>query len=541
MQAIDTDLEQAAPVDPAVGCEAVDGMPPLPLTSRGERRNPRETASGATEDPRSVPSSNDLLNELLELRNDVSAEGRTLWRQWNARSGRGRFRVGALNLAHYLTLRHRDLRGLQDALMTYGLSSLGRLEGRVLANLDAVIGALAAMCGTMPAHHPRRRAFFRGERLLRANTDELFGPAAVGLSRPAILVTLPSEAASKVEFMIALLRNGANAVRINCAHDDPQSWAAMIRNLRAAETATGRRACVLADLAGPKVRIGRISVAPDRARLAIGDEFLLVAGPFAALDRFPVQATCEPAGIVQRLAEGDPVFLDDGKLSGIVERNVPEGVVVRVRHTGPKGFKLKPEKGLNVPMTELGLLALTDEDRHSLDFVAQHADLIGYSFVQSAADVRLLQEELAKRRPTDWARIGLIAKIETPVAVRNLPEIIVQAARHQPFGVMIARGDLAVEIGFERLAETQEEILWLCEAAHVPVIWATQVLESLVKKGIPTRGDMTDAAMSARAECVMLNKGPYVAEAVAMLDRLLVRMTQNQSKKTPKLRRLNSW
>ncbi|MBK1836574.1 hypothetical protein JHL17_04045 [Azospirillum sp. YIM B02556] len=264
-------------------------------------------------------------------------------------------------------------------------------------------------------------------------------------------------------------------------------------------------------------------------------------GPFAALDRFPVQATCEPPGIVERLAEGDPVFLDDGKLSGTVERRVPEGAVVRVRHTGPKGFKLKPEKGLNVPMTELGLLALTDEDRHSLDFVAQHADLIGYSFVQSAADVRLLQEELAKRRPADWSRIGLIAKIETPVAVRNLPEIIVQAARHQPFGVMIARGDLAVEIGFERLAEMQEEILWLCEAAHVPVIWATQVLESLVKKGIPTRGDMTDAAKSARAECVMLNKGPYVADAVAMLDRLLVRMTQNQSKKTPKLRRLNSW
>ncbi|MBK1837183.1 hypothetical protein JHL17_07140 [Azospirillum sp. YIM B02556] len=227
--------------------------------------------------PRFVPSPNDLLTELLELRNEVSAEGRTLCRQWNVRGRRRRFRVGALNLAHYLTLRHRDLRGLQDALMTYGLSSLGRLEGRVLANLDAVIGALAAICGTMPVHHPRPRAFFRGERLLRANTDELFGPAAVGLSRPAILVTLPSEAASKADFMIALLRNGANAVRINCAHDDPQSWAAMIRNLRAAEAATGQRATVLADLAGPKVRIGRISVGPNRARLTAGDEFLLEA------------------------------------------------------------------------------------------------------------------------------------------------------------------------------------------------------------------------------------------------------------------------
>jgi pyruvate kinase len=125
--------------------------------------------------------------------------------------------------------------------------------------------------------------------------------------------------------------------------------------------------------------------------------------------------------------------------------------------------------------------------------------------------------------------------------VRNLPEIIVAAASRQPLAVMIARGDLAVEIGFERVAEMQEEIMWLCEAAHVPVIWATQVLESLVRKGLPSRGEMTDAAMAARAECVMLNKGPYLVEAVAALDRLLGRMAQHQTKKTPRLRALQSW
>jgi pyruvate kinase len=106
---------------------------------------------------------------------------------------------------------------------------------------------------------------------------------------------------------------------------------------------------------------------------------------------------------------------------------------------------------------------------------------------------------------------------------------------------MIARGDLAAEIGFERLAEIQEELLWLCEAGAVPVIWATQVLETLVKDGVPSRGEMTDAAMSARAECVMLNKGPALAEAVEVLDRLLTRMSANMSKKTPTLRALKSW
>lgn len=119
--------------------------------------------------------------------------------------------------------------------------------------------------------------------------------------------------------------------------------------------------------------------------------------------------------------------------------------------------------------------------------------------------------------------------------------MLVRAAGHQPTAVMIARGDLAVEIGFARLAEMQEEILWICEAAHVPVIWATQVMESFLKTGVPSRGEMTDAAMAARAECVMLNKGPYLFEGLALLDRLLGRMSGHMAKKTHLLRPLSSW
>jgi pyruvate kinase len=106
---------------------------------------------------------------------------------------------------------------------------------------------------------------------------------------------------------------------------------------------------------------------------------------------------------------------------------------------------------------------------------------------------------------------------------------------------MIARGDLAVECGYERLAEVQEEILWLCEAAHVPVIWATQVLESLAKSGMPSRAEITDAAMGERAECVMLNKGPHILDAIRVLDNILQRMQAHQSKKRSMLRRLHWW
>jgi pyruvate kinase len=157
---------------------------------------------------------------------------------------------------------------------------------------------------------------------------------------------------------------------------------------------------------------------------------------------------------------------------------------------------------------------------------------------------RLLQQEypeFEKRSSGRVSRLAIVAKIETAIAVSNLPELIVHAAGKHAFGLMIARGDLAVEIGYQRLTEIQEEILWICEAAHVPVIWATQVLESLVKDGAPSRGEMTDAAMAERAECVMLNKGPFIAEAIAILDDVLTRMEAHQSKKTPQLRALHSW
>ena len=193
--------------------------------------------------------------------------------------------------------------------------------------------------------------------------------------------------------------------------------------------------------------------------------------------------------------------------------------------------KLLPDKGINFPDTLLNLCPLTEKDKQDLDFIVSHADIVGYSFVQNTSDIDLLEQELQTRQSKRLNPLAIVAKIETPQAICNLPELIVHAAGKYPFGVMIARGDLAVEIGYQRLAEMQEEILWLCEAAHVPVIWATQVLEKLVKKGIPSRPEMTDAAMSERAECVMLNKGRYQGEAVRILDDILRRMQEHQLKK----------
>ena len=192
-------------------------------------------------------------------------------------------------------------------------------------------------------------------------------------------------------------------------------------------------------------------------------------------------------------------------MRGHILRRTANGLVARIEDGRAKGIKLKAEKGLNFPGVDLGLYPLTERDSADLDFITRHADMVGYSFVETAADVTKLQKELAARRE-DWRSLALVAKIETPRAVHNPPEIIVAAAGRQPLAIMIARGDFAIELGFERLAEMQEGILWLCEAAHVPAIWATQVLEGLVTKGLPSRGEMTDAAMAARAECIMLKR-----------------------------------
>ncbi|HVZ14774.1 MAG TPA: pyruvate kinase [Bauldia sp.] len=473
--------------------------------------------------------------DVAALCRKVSDEGRRQFTRWRPAIVRRRFAPSALNLAHYLELRQTDLRPLQRRLMALGLSSIGRSESRVMATLDAVLAAVHLAQGrTMAAPPPSERQFFRGEGLLRQNADEILGAPPPGRSG-CIMVTLSGNAADDPAVLRDMVQRGANLVRINCAHDGPAAWARMIANARAASP----KVRVLMDIAGPKVRTGKVVVGV-RDRVTPGDEILLAETIDASLVDPPFQCAVSLPAILSRLKVGDRVLVDDGAATGVIARRQYHGIVVKVATTPPKGFKLKPEKGLVFPGVDLGLSPLTEKDRRDLDFAALNADLIGYSFVQSATHVALLQDELKQRRK-DWQRLGLVAKIETSAAVRNLPQIMVAAASRQPLAVMIARGDLAIELGFERLAEMQEEILWLCEAAHVPAIWATEVLSGLVSSGLPSRGEMTDAAMAARAECVMLNKGANVGAGIETLDRLMRRMAGHQVKKTPTLRALTSW
>ncbi len=484
-----------------------------------------------------------LLNHLQRLRQTIIHEGEATFSRWQPLIERQTFVNSSINLAYYLALRRQDLRQLQIALMPWGLSSLGRIEARVLPNLDAAIATLGAICAQEPHLLPSRpplAAFFEGDRLLKQHTEEVFGKSPHS-RQVRIMVTLPTEAADNYELVRELIQRGTDCIRINCAHDTSAHWLAMINHLRQAEAETGLTCKVFMDLGGPKPRLGKVLLPTNQQRLHQGDQLQLTCDIPTSPAKNTFQANCTIPEILQQLEIGTRVWIDDGKIGAKVESLFSEGVMLRITHARPKGEKLKSDKGINFPDSLLNLCPLTSKDLQDLDFVATHADMIGYSFVQQATDIELLQLELKARLGATWHTPAIIAKIETPEAVKNLPELIVRAAGKQPFGVMIARGDLAVEIGYQRLAEMQEEILWLCEAAHVPVIWATQVLENLVKKGIPSRAEITDAAMAERAECVMLNKGAYITEAVTILDDVLTRMQAHQSKKTPQLRALHSW
>ena len=290
--------------------------------------------------------------------------------------------------------------------------------------------------------------------------------------------------------------------------------------------------------------VGQLPPLPQAISLSPGDVLTVTSaelmGQPAIVDEAgnicqPARIGCTLSQVFQDVKVGDRIFFDDGKIGGIIREIGENEFNVEITYAAGGMAKLRAEKGINLPDTQLDLPALTAKDLADLAFAARHGDMVALSFVQRPEDVEQLIAEL-NRLGAD--QVGIILKVESKSAFEHLPKLLLTALRHPPVAVMVARGDLGVEVGFERLAEVQEEILWLCEAAHVPVIWATQVLESLAKRGTPTRAEVTDAAMGGRAECVMLNKGPYIEKAVHFLCDVLQRMQSHQEKRTATLRQL---
>ena len=427
-----------------------------------------------------------------------------------------RHKLSAANLLHYLSLRSKDIRALQDYLHQAGLSSLNNSESHIRSQVLAVQKHLGVSVGTAEP------GYSTSQKLLKEKSVALFGNCS-NSGIPCIMVSFDTSFATNYYLVKRLLLSGMNIARINCAHDDADTWLEMIKHVKTASESTGLPCKIYMDLAGPKIRTNIFSGKKKRVEVEEGAKIYLVE-TFGMYSDLPEIGITE-YGIVRQLKKGDKVLFDDGLIEAQVESLRPGAAQIVIQRISSKKPFIKNEKGINFPGSDLVVSALTDFDRRCLPFVLTHADMLGYSFVNTAADLMELQNEIKDKA------IPIIIKIETPSAVKNLPELLLQGMQKEHFGVMIARGDLAVEVGFERMSEVQDEILWICEAAHIPVIWATQVLESLNKSGVATRAEVTDAAHAIMAEVVLINKGENTLQVIETLKDILQRSGGHRTKK----------
>lgn len=453
------------------------------------------------------------------------------------------FKESGRNLIHYLILRSKEIRGMQEYLHHNGLSSLTNSESHTLSQLLYVLSWLDPSKGIVSETACN---FKTASKLRLSHAVQLLGPFPAQ-DRPHIMVTLSAQMMEDRNLLEKMLEEGMSVVRINCAHDSAKEWSNLIVNLKKAQAKTGKRCKVYVDLGGPKFRIYCIGAKKKKYRsrlpVEVGTELWLEyasqrnALTLAKKARSKPILFVKPKEILKHVKPGEHIYFDDGKFKAKVTSTSPKRIKVEIVRISTRKSYLKPEKGINLPDSNLNISPLTRTDKKNIPFICKYADMVGYSFVNGAEDVDLLRNEIKKYITTKAPSI--ILKIERLAAVQNLPALLMNGMRDEAMGVMIARGDLAVEIGFERLSEIQEEILWICEAAHVPVIWATQVLETLNKTGYATRSEITDAAMSGRAECVMLNKGDYILKTIKMLDNILTRQLGHVNKKRYIMRPLN--
>ena len=311
------------------------------------------------------------------------------------------------------------------------------------------------------------------------------------------------------EMLVRLIRAGLNVARLNFSHGDFNCHAEYIARIRAAEKASGRRVAIMADLPGPKMRIGKID--PEPIQLRPGDAFTLTTEEIVGNAQ---RVSMSFERLPEVVENGDRLFLNDGLVQLVVERVEGKEVCCKV----VVGGELRSRKGLNLPGIELGISAFTDHDRACLEFALKHGvDAVSQSFVETAADVEAVRAAAKGFGKQPF----IIAKIERRDALVHFDDIL-----RVSDGIMIARGDLGVEVPIEEIAILQKQLIARAALAGKPVITATQMLESMTTSRLPTRAESTDVANAILdgTDCIMLSAesamGKFPEESVAMLARI---------------------
>jgi pyruvate kinase len=316
-------------------------------------------------------------------------------------------------------------------------------------------------------------------------------------------------ASESLEMMCRLMEAGMNIARLNFSHGDFSAHKKVIGNLRDASAKTGRHLAIMADLSGPKMRIGKID--PEPVDLKQGDSFILTTDDIIG-NNTRVSVSFE--GLPKAVKAGDTLYLNDGYIQLEVTKVHGNDVTCTVK----VGGELRSRKGLNLPDIDLGISAFTRRDRECLKFALDNGvDAVSQSFVENASDIH----EVRKAAQELGYQPFIIAKIERSNALVNI-DAIIEAAD----GIMIARGDLGVEVPIERIAVVQKDLMRRANMRAKPVITATQMLESMITNKRPTRAEATDVsnAVINGTDCVMLSgesaMGDYPVESVTMLAKI---------------------
>jgi pyruvate kinase len=324
-------------------------------------------------------------------------------------------------------------------------------------------------------------------------------------------------ASDSVEMLERLLEAGMNVARLNFSHGDFSGHEQVIKNIRQASINTGIRVAIMADLPGPKIRIGVLEQEP--LELREGKQFVLTTDDIVGTES-RVSVTFDK--LPQVVKAGDKLFINDGLIHLQVVSVKNQDIICKVL----VGGELRSRKGLNLPGIKLGISAFTDHDKACLQFALEHGvDAVSQSFVASAVDI-----EAVRQCANEMGRIPfIIAKIERTQALENFDEILKATD-----GIMVARGDLGVEIPIEEIAVTQKQLVQKANQYGKPVITATHMLESMVEHRRPTRAEATDVANAILdgTDSVMLSgesaMGRYPVEATAMLAKIAMATEPNR-------------
>ena len=351
---------------------------------------------------------------------------------------------------------------------------------------------------------------------LTENTKAFFGEGSSTLTQQ-IMVNLQQEAEHDLPYLSKLMDHGVYHFRLNCAFGDKQFWKQVHQNLEHISTQKKQPANLLFDLAGPKIRVEKLfenNKEVKTIRLIQGENIeICTSGAIRNSDLKTI--SCNFSGDFESCRTGEIVRLDDSRFEAIIEKTGKERILVNMAKVGPSQSELSIGKGINFQQSDLGISGLTAKDRNDLASVVHLEGILCFSFVRTARDVANIKKEIEKHRP---ASMPIVIKIETFQAIQNLAEIILAAMRFPKVAILIARGDLVSECGWMALPEIQFQIEKYARAAHLPIILATEILESFNQTGQHTRPEMIDLHVAQNYDCILLNKGENLFEVIELVS-----------------------